>query len=193
MDTAVLSITRIQSGDAYNVIPQYAVPGRHRAGDEARGDGDGRAEHERLASSDRRRASAPRRRWISGYLFAPVVNDAEQCVAYADAAADVVGEDRVTAGCAAADGVGGFRLHDAAGAGRARASGQWRLAPSVHNDRYDFNDEAIPYGVALLCGDHREEKLPQRLSRRPGGPPRRRRCNGSRCLREAARGLHAPA
>jgi hippurate hydrolase len=31
---------------------------------------------------------------------------------------------------------------------------------ALHNDRYDFNDEAIPYGVALF-GAIVEKKLPR--------------------------------
>ena len=54
-DTAVLSITRIQAGDAYNVIPQSRGHGRHRAHDEIRGDGDDRAEHEAPCVQPRRR------------------------------------------------------------------------------------------------------------------------------------------
>ena len=65
-ETAVLSVTRIQSGDAYNVIPQTRDARRHGARDEARDAGGGRAGHAAHREPVSQRDSARRRRWISG-------------------------------------------------------------------------------------------------------------------------------
>ncbi len=64
-DTAVLSITRIQSGDAYNVIPQSAVMAGTVRDDEARSDGDDRAEHEAPRSQYRGRVRGGGHAWTS--------------------------------------------------------------------------------------------------------------------------------
>ena len=90
MDTAVLSVTRVQAGDAYNVIPQTAtLSGTVRAF---------RREVMTLIEQNMGRLSTA---IASGFgadatldfrlLFAPTVNDADQFVAYADAAAELVG------------------------------------------------------------------------------------------------------
>jgi amidohydrolase len=157
-DTAVLSVTRIQSGDAYNVIPQYAtLAGTVRA---MKAEVMAMAEHnmKRLATSI-----------AAGFgaevtvdfrtLFAPVVNDDQAVMAYADAAAGLVGEANIRrdAPPAMASEDFGFMMRQVPGAHILLGNGG---GAEVHNHLYDFNDEAIPYGVALYAAIT-EKKLPK--------------------------------
>jgi amidohydrolase len=157
-DTAVLSITRIQTGDAYNVIPHSAIlAGTVRT-----------MTREIMATVEhnmRRLASSV----AAGFgaeavldfrvLFAPVVNDANEAVAYADAAAEVVGEQNLQRNAppnmASED--FGFMMEQVPGAHVMFGNGG---SAALHNDLYDFNDEAIPYGVALYAAIT-EKKLPK--------------------------------
>jgi hippurate hydrolase len=157
-DTAVLSITRIQSGDAYNVIPQHAVlAGTVRTMK--------REVMETIEANMRRLVTS----LAAGFgataeldfrvIFAPMVNDEAEAIAYGDAAAELVGEDAV-------------RRDGPPGMGSEDFSFMMELVPgahinlgngdtaALHNHLYDFNDEAIPYGVALY-GAIVEKKLPK--------------------------------
>ena len=86
-DTAVLSVTRIAAGDAYNVIPQTAtlLAGTARA---FRRETMGLIEAPMRRLADRRRGRV-RRHGGAGFpaSFAPLVNDAAEAEAMADAAA----------------------------------------------------------------------------------------------------------
>lgn len=159
-DTAVLSITRIQSGDAYNVIPQYAeLAGTVRTM---------KAEVMALVEQNMKRLATS---IAAGFgaeaevdfrnLFAPVVNDEQAVVAYADAAAELVGEANVRrdAPPSMASEDFGFMMQQVPGAHIMFGNGG---SASVHNHLYDFNDEAIPYGVALFAAVT-EKKLPKGL------------------------------
>jgi hippurate hydrolase len=157
-DTAVLSITRIQSGDAYNVIPQYAVlAGTVRAM---------KSEVMALVEQNMKRLAVS---IAAGFgaeavvdfrnLFAPVVNDEQEFMAYADAAAGVVGEVNIRRDSppAMASEDFGFMMQQVPGAHVLLGNGD---GAEVHNHLYDFNDEAIPYGVALYAAIT-EKKLPK--------------------------------
>lgn len=157
-DTAVLSITRIQSGDAYNVIPQYAeLAGTVRTM---------KSEVMALVEQNMKRLATS---IAAGFgaeaevdfrnLFAPVVNDEQAVVAYADAAAELVGEANVRrdAPPSMASEDFGFMMEQVPGAHIMFGNGG---SASVHNHLYDFNDEAIPYGVALFAAVT-EKKLPK--------------------------------
>ena len=93
-DIAVLSVTRIASGDAYNVIPQTAT-----MGGTAR---TLRRETMELVEQGMRRLATGIAAGFGAsaevdfrFLFAPLVNDAAEAGAMADAAAAVVGEAAV--------------------------------------------------------------------------------------------------
>jgi hippurate hydrolase len=92
-------------------------------------------------------------------LFAPVVNNEQEAAVYADAAADVAGEANVqrNAPPAMASEDFGFMMEQVPGAHVLFGNGG---GADVHNHLYDFNDEAIPYGVALLAAITRR-KLPK--------------------------------
>ncbi|HEY0185304.1 MAG TPA: M20 aminoacylase family protein [Rhodopila sp.] len=157
-DTAVLSITRIQSGDAYNVVPQTALmAGTVRAM---------RRETLSLIEHNMRRLATA---IAAGFgaeaeleyrvLFAPTVNQAQEMQVFADAAADLVGEaglDRNSAPNMASEDFG-FMLERVPGAHIMLGNGG---SAAVHNHLYDFNDEAIPYGVGLFAAVV-ERKLPK--------------------------------
>jgi hippurate hydrolase len=158
MDTAVLSITRIQSGDAYNVIPQSAVmAGTVRAM---------KPEVMTLVEQNMRRLVSS---VAAGFgaeatvdfrlIFAPMVNNEAEALAYGDAAAELVGEDSVRRD--APPGMGSedfsFMMEQVPGAHINLGNGD---SAALHNHLYDFNDAAIPYGVALYAAIT-EKKLPK--------------------------------
>jgi amidohydrolase len=158
MDTAVLSITRIQSGDAYNVIPQTAVmAGTVRTM---------KPEVMTLIEQNMKRLASS---IAAGFgadatvdfrvIFAPMVNNEAEAVAYGDAAAELVGEDSVRRD--APPGMGSedfsFMMEQVPGAHINLGNGD---SAALHNHLYDFNDEAIPYGVALYAAIS-EKKLPK--------------------------------
>ena len=158
MDTAVLSITRIQSGDAYNVIPQTAV----LAGTVRTMKPDVMTMIERnmkrlasgVAAGFGADASVEFR-----VIFAPMINNEAEAIAYGDAAAGLVGEENVRR-----DGPPGmgsedfsFMMEQVPGAHINLGNGE---TAALHNHLYDFNDEAIPFGVALYAAIT-ERKLPK--------------------------------
>jgi hippurate hydrolase len=84
-------------------------------------------------------------------IFAPLVNAAEPTRAFADAAAELVGEanvDRNKPPASASEDFA-FMLEKAPGAYINLGNGE--TSAPVHNDRYDFNDEAIPYGASIFA------------------------------------------
>jgi hippurate hydrolase len=146
----VLSVTKIDGGDAYNVIPERA-----RMGGTVRAM---KRETLGLIEAGLKRVCAGVAEALGAkadvdyrLVFAPLVNAAEPTRAIADAAAELVGDAQVdrNKGPAAASGDFAFMLEKVPGAyinlGNGEASAQ------VHNDRYDFNDEAIPYGAAVFA------------------------------------------
>jgi hippurate hydrolase len=157
-DTAVLSITRIQAGDAYNVIPHSAILA-----------GTVRTHKADVMETIRETMLRLSTSLAAGFgaeaaldfrlLFAPMVNDDREAVAFGDAAAELVGEDAVRRDAPA--GMGSedfsFMLEQVPGAHINVGNGD---SAALHNHLYDFNDETIPYGVALYAAIA-EKKLPK--------------------------------
>jgi len=161
-DMGVLSVTRMHGGDAYNVIPETATLG-----------GTIRAmKRETLALIE-----AGMQRIATGIaqglgakadvdyrlIFAPLVNAPEQTQAIGDAAAEIVGEaklDRKKPPVSASEDFA-FMLERVPGAYINLGNGE--TSAPVHNDRYDFNDAAIPYGAAMFA-----RLVEQRLAHDPG-------------------------
>ena len=148
-EVAVVSVTRILSGDAYNVIPQTATLGgtvRTMTRDTMNV----------VEQSMRRIASGV----AAGFgamvdvdfrlIFAPLVNHPEHFNAIADAAAELVGDANVnrTQAPAVASEDFAFMLEKVPGAYINLGNGE--CAP-VHNHHYNFNDEATPFGSALFA------------------------------------------
>jgi amidohydrolase len=147
-DTAVLSVTKVVGGDAYNVIPQTAtISGTARTF---------RTETMTLIEDGMKRVAEG---VASGFgatasvdfrlIFAPLINDAALTEAIADT--ELVGEERVDRhkppGMGSED--FSFMMEQVPGAyinvGNGADSGQ------LHNPHYNFNDAAIPYGSALFA------------------------------------------
>ena len=150
-ETAVLSITRILAGDAYNVIPQTATLG-----------GTVRA----FSSAVMAQIDAAMKRVARGVaeglgataevdfraLFAPTVNDRAQAEFAAGVCADLVGADRVERDppliMASED--FSFMLEKVPGCYLNIGNGEGDGACEVHNPAYDFNDAALPLGAAFF-------------------------------------------
>ncbi len=148
-DTAVLSVTKIVSGDAYNVVPQTALmSGTARAFKtevmdriEARM----RALVEGVAAGFGATATVDFRK-----IFAPLNNDPVHTVAYADAAAELVGErlvDRKKGPTMGSEDFA-FMMEKVPGAYILVGNGE---GAAPHHPRYNFNDAAIPYGAGLYA------------------------------------------
>ena len=146
-DIAVVSVTRITAGDAYNVIPETATMwGTARAF---------RREIMTLIQDSMQRltdgvvAGFGATAKLTFYVTAlPLVNDPQAASEMADAAAAVVGEaavDRDIERNNASEDFS-FMLEHVPGALINIGNGD---SAGLHNPAYDFNDAAIPYGVAL--------------------------------------------
>ena len=157
-DTAVLSITRIQSGDAYNVIPQTATMAGTVRTMKREVMTLVRDNMERLATSVAAGFGAEAKLDFR-LIFAPMVNNDAEAQWYGDAAAGLVGEANIDR--ASPPGMGSedfsFMMEQVPGAHINLGNGD---SAALHNHQYDFNDEAIPYGVALY-GAIVEKKLPK--------------------------------
>ena len=149
IETAVLSCTAIEGGDAYNVVPgRVRIRGTTRAfrsevlgliGERMRSIADG------VASAFGARATLDIRT-----IFAPLVNDADATGMIADAAASLVGDAAVERERSLIMGSEdfSFMLQAVPGAYINIGNGPSR---AVHNDGYDFDDAAIPYGAGLYA------------------------------------------
>jgi hippurate hydrolase len=152
VDTAVVSVTRFNAGDAYNVIPERALIG-----------GTARAfDNETLALIERnmgRIASG-----VAGGFGAsaevdfrivalPLINDATETAFIADAASELVGLDNVdrdsTLVMASED--FSYMLNHSPGAYIRIGNGDQAGACQVHNPGYDFNDAILPLGASLFA------------------------------------------
>ena len=149
-DMGVLSVTKIDGGDAYNVIPERA-----RMGGTVRAM---KRETLNLIEAGLKRMAIGVAEGLGAkaevdyrLIFAPLVNAPEPTRAIADAAAEIVGEanvDRHKAPAAASEDFA-FMLEKVPGAYINLGNGE--TSAQVHNDRYDFNDEAIPYGATMFA------------------------------------------
>jgi amidohydrolase len=148
-DTAVLSVTRVVAGDAYNVIPESAkMSGTARAFKAATmqmmEDGIRRIA-KGVAEGFRAEAEVDFR-----LIFAPLINADAQTDIVADAAASVVGEANVDRAKPPSMGSEdfSFMMEKVPGAYIQVGNGD---SAGLHNPAYNFNDEATPYGAALLA------------------------------------------
>ncbi len=161
MDTAVLSVTSVTGGDAYNVIPQTAtIRGTARTF---------KTETMTLIETAMRRVATNVAEAFGAtadvdfrYLFAPTINDAERTVELLAAAAGVVGEANVNgqgpAVMASED--FSFMMEAVPGAYINIGNGDTVGSCQVHNQHYDFNDEALPLGAAMFA-TLAEQRLPR--------------------------------
>ena len=161
LDTAVLSVTQIHAGDAYNVIPEQAfIRGTARAFD---------AKTLALIEQNMRRIASG---VASGFgataevefrtTFPPLVNDAAETEFIADSAAELVGAENVNRNgnpvMASED--FSYMLNQRPGAYIQIGNGDAAGGCEVHNPGYDFNDAALPFGASLFARLV-ERKLPR--------------------------------
>ena len=149
-DTAVLSVTCMESGAAYNVIPETAVlRGTARAFK--------REVMTQMETRMRKLASSIAEGFGATaevdfrFLFAPLVNDARETGIFADAAATLVGDDNVERMGPAVMGSEDFSFMLEACPGAYINIGNGSDSAPVHNALYNFNDEAIPDGAGVLA------------------------------------------
>ncbi|WBV45332.1 M20 aminoacylase family protein [Pseudoroseomonas cervicalis] len=146
-ETAVISVTKIGGGDAYNVIPQSATlsgTARFFSKEVAQQIEEGlKRVAEGIAAGFGATAELDFR-----LIFAPTINDPSATTALADAAAELVGEAKVNRNREPVMGSEdfSFMLEKVPGAYIHVGNGPGAAA---HNPHYNFNDEAIPYGAAL--------------------------------------------
>jgi hippurate hydrolase len=153
LQSAVLSITQIHAGDAYNVIPQKArIAGTVRSFTDAAMDlveANMRRIAEGVAASFGAQIEVDFR-----LLFAPTVNTPSEAAFVADIAAELVGEENVDRNgpliMASED--FSYMLREVPGAyfnigngGTGEPGGC-----EVHNPGYDFNDEALTLGASAF-------------------------------------------
>jgi amidohydrolase len=152
IDTAVLSVTQIHAGEAYNVIPEKAVMrGTVRAFSKETMELI-RDKMERIAGGIATGMGATAALDFRT-IFVPLVNDAAAAGFIADAAAELVGEANVnrngTLTMASED--FSFMLERCPGAYIQIGNGDRPGGCEVHNPGYDFNDEVLPLGASLFA------------------------------------------
>jgi amidohydrolase len=154
VDTAVLSVTRIRAGDAYNVIPQTAeLGGTVRAFSR---------EVMQLVETAMRRVAESTAAAFGAQaevdfrvLFAPTVNHPAEAEFAARICAELVGADQVERNppLVMASEDFSFMLEQVPGCylniGNGGSDGAG--ACEVHNPAYDFNDRALPLGAAFFA------------------------------------------
>jgi amidohydrolase len=152
IDAAVVSVTKINVGDAYNVIPQTAqLSGTVRAFTR---------EVMSLIETGMRRVVKGTAEAFGAtaevdfrVIFAPTVNDAAQADFVAAVCAEVVGEDNVSRNPSliVASEDFSFMLEKVPGAYFNIGNGAGEDACEVHNPFYDFNDAALALGASVFA------------------------------------------
>ncbi len=149
LKSAVVSITQIHAGAAYNVIPESA----HLAGTVRTFDPELRrhvAERIRGLSKGLGEAYGARIEVEIRDVFSVLENGAEQAAAAAEIAAELLGSDNVDAECKPRLGSEDFadmvRVVPGAYAWLGATPG-----PGLHNARFDFDDTILPLGAAFLA------------------------------------------
>ena len=152
VDTAVLSVTRIHAGDAYNVIPQTAeLGGTVRAFS---------SEVMQLVERNMKRVAENTAAAFGAtaevdfrVLFAPTVNNPAEAEFAARICGELVGQDKVDRNppliMASED--FSFRLEKVPGCYLNIGNGLAEGGCEVHNPAYDFNDRALPLGAAFFA------------------------------------------
>ena len=152
IDTAVLSVTRIHAGDAYNVIPQTAeLGGTVRAFS---------SEVMQLVERSMRRVAQATAAAFGAtaevdfrLLFSPTVNNPAEAAVAARICGALVGQDKVERNppliMASED--FSFMLEQVPGCYLNIGNGLAEGGCEVHNPAYDFNDRALPLGAAFFA------------------------------------------
>jgi amidohydrolase len=162
LDTAVVSVTQIHTGDAYNVIPEHAfIRGTVRAFS---------SDTMMLIEQNMARIASGVAGGFGGtaelnfrLIFPPLVNDAAEAEFIADTAAELVGDGNVNrdGNLVMASEDFSYMLDRRPGAYIQIGNGGGAGGCEVHNPGYDFNDAALPLGASLFA----------RLAERKLSPP----------------------
>jgi amidohydrolase len=149
VDAAVISVTQIEGGDAYNVVPnQAAIRGTARWF---------KPEVLKIIETNMRRIATGVAEGFGAtaevdfrLIFAPLVNAADETAFAADVAAEIAGEANVNR---ERDLIMGsedfsFMLEKVPGAYIHIGNGD---SANLHNPGYDFNDKGLPYAAALYA------------------------------------------
>ena len=152
IDTAVLSVTRIHAGDAYNVIPQTAdLGGTVRAFS---------SEVKQLVERNMKRVAENTAAAFGAtaevdfrLLFSPTVNNPAEAEFAARICGELVGQDKVERNppliMASED--FSFMLEQVPGCYLNIGNGLAEGGCEVHNPASDFNDRALPLGAAFFA------------------------------------------
>jgi hippurate hydrolase len=152
IETAVVSVTQIHAGDAYNVIPQTA-----------RLSGTVRAFSKDVLELVERNIARIARGVAEGFgagaktdfrlIFAPLINDPQQAEFAAGVCAELVGAENVRRdpSLIMASEDFSFMLNEVPGCYLNIGNGEGEGACEVHNPSYDFNDRALPYGASFFA------------------------------------------
>ena len=146
-EMAVLSITQIQSGDAYNVIPHTA----HMKGT-------ARTFSNEIMSLLEKNLTKMAKSIAEGMgalaevdfrvTFPPLINDKDEIIFAGDVAADLVGEDNVDRMSKRITASEDFSYMSNIVPGSYVTIGLGEGRCEVHNPNYDFNDEILPLGAS---------------------------------------------
>jgi hippurate hydrolase len=151
IDTAVVSVTKIHAGDAYNVIPQTAqLGGTARAFSTevmAKLESSMRRIAKGVAESHGATAEVDFR-----YLFSPTINNAAEAEYAAKICDELVGPENVNRNPEPVMGSEDFSymLERVPGCYLNIGNGPGQSGCEVHNPSYDFNDDALPLGAAFF-------------------------------------------
>jgi amidohydrolase len=165
-EPAVVSVTQIHTGAAYNVVPDTAVL-RGTARTFSRDvmaliESNMRRLVEHIAASFGARARLDFRD-----LFAPLVNEPQETQLFADVVSDLVGESNVDRRRSRVLGSEdfSFMLEACPGAYINIGNGtDGSHAAPLHNPHYDFNDAVLPFGAAAFAA-----LVERKLARMGGG------------------------
>ncbi len=149
LQTAVVSVTKIVGGNAYNVIPETAtLCGTARAFN---------TETMALLETNLKRVAKGVAEGFGAtadidyrLIFAPTINAPKETATAADAAAAIAGDSNVDRAFAPSMGSEdfSFMMEKVPGAYILLGNGQ---SAELHNPAYNFNDETTPYGAALYA------------------------------------------
>ena len=152
VDTAVVSVTQIHGGNAYNVIPQSV-----------RLSGTVRAFSNDVMGLIGRNIARMAEGVAAGFgataktdfrpIFPPLLNDAQEADFAAGICAEIAGAESVRRDPALimASEDFSFMLNEVPGCYINIGNGDGEGACEVHNPSYDFNDAALPYGASFFA------------------------------------------
>ena len=149
-DSAVLSITKVHAGDAYNVIPESAMLSgtvRTFAIDKMQ-----EIERQMISISEGiSKAHGGTALVDFNTLFLPVLNEEEATDLATEVCRDMVGQDNVITTGSAGTGSEDFSFMSNEIPGCYVIIGNGEDSNALHNPNFDFNDEALVYGGSFFA------------------------------------------